>query len=98
MSLYYISHRIGFTTQYLENVVCLCQHITIIPINKIQWCNIAVWTADDGQNTGVRFQAVMATLYGLRTAAQTIKEDLAELRQNMTGLANVTRYVRVCVQ
>ncbi|KAK4319026.1 hypothetical protein Pmani_010005 [Petrolisthes manimaculis] len=44
----------------------------------------------EGRTNGLKLQAMMATIHGLRTATMAVKKDVASLAQNFTLLNNIT--------
>ncbi|XP_069173761.1 fibrinogen C domain-containing protein 1 isoform X1 [Procambarus clarkii] len=47
--------------------------------------------AESGQSLGLKLQAVTATINGLRSAMQAVKDDISQIGQNLTVLTNVSQ-------
>ncbi|XP_042228703.1 angiopoietin-4-like isoform X2 [Homarus americanus] len=94
-----LRHRMETTDNELDTIVTILDNINsgITGINQQQAELKATFNEiprnqdDDGQNLGSRLQAVMATIHGLRTATQAVKDNISEVGQNLTVLTNVSK-------
>ncbi|KAK7021048.1 hypothetical protein SK128_007162 [Halocaridina rubra] len=52
-------------------------------------------TSESGEepSSGPRLQAVMASLYGVRSLTQNVKEDIASLTENLSPLSNISNRI-----